>query len=238
MAHEIPTHINLTGNDGPIGCPERRKSGGALRLLAAFAGFCFVPLAFESQDALWFAFAGQPRPAWVAPARIVLAFAPALLAMVIIARRIATRRRSTWLAFGVSSLLVWAVAAALVISPFGRFALESSITQRAFDPGVWEAAGHPEIHAQPHARSEARVHMIDDLMAARLLDRLSRDTVRELLGPDDSAAGTGFGAGYFQAWDAVYWLGRERGFIRIDSEWLVIRFNKEGGVAAYRIVND
>ena len=44
--------------------------------------------------------------------------------------------------------------------------------------------------------------------------------------------------GYFAAWDMVYWLGPERGFIRIDSEWLVLRLAKDGRVLDNRIVRD
>ena len=44
--------------------------------------------------------------------------------------------------------------------------------------------------------------------------------------------------GYFKDWDLVYWLGRERGFISIDSEWLVVRLDPKGWVREYRIVRD
>ena len=36
----------------------------------------------------------------------------------------------------------------------------------------------------------------------------------------------------------VYWLGDERGYMSIDSEWLVVRLDGEGKVAEYRIVRD
>jgi hypothetical protein len=43
---------------------------------------------------------------------------------------------------------------------------------------------------------------------------------------------------YFRQWDMVYWLGMERGFVSIDSEWLVIRLDQDGRVAESRIVTD
>ncbi len=32
---------------------------------------------------------------------------------------------------------------------------------------------------------------------------------------------------YFREYDYVYWLGPERGFMSIDSEWLGIRFEND-----------
>lgn len=36
----------------------------------------------------------------------------------------------------------------------------------------------------------------------------------------------------------MYWLGPERGFFSIDSEWLVIRLNSHGKVVDYHIERD
>ncbi len=44
--------------------------------------------------------------------------------------------------------------------------------------------------------------------------------------------------GYFSDWDLVYRLGMERGFISIDSEWLVTRLGPDGRVVQARIVTD
>ena len=43
---------------------------------------------------------------------------------------------------------------------------------------------------------------------------------------------------YFKEWDLVYWLGPERGFISIDSEWLVFRFDGQKKVTDYKIMRD
>lgn len=42
----------------------------------------------------------------------------------------------------------------------------------------------------------------------------------------------------WQEWHLIYHLGPERGVIRIDSEWLVIRFGTSDRVTEYRIVRD
>ena len=44
--------------------------------------------------------------------------------------------------------------------------------------------------------------------------------------------------GYFKEYDLVYWLGPERGFLRIDSEWLAISFGEDGKVNEYLLVRD
>jgi hypothetical protein len=77
-----------------------------------------------------------------------------------------------------------------------------------------------------------RLRMIDDLIAKRRLDGLTRNELLALLGPADQTD-------KWRDWDLVYWLGYQRsGFIRIDSEWLVIRFDDSGRVASYRLVSD
>jgi hypothetical protein len=74
--------------------------------------------------------------------------------------------------------------------------------------------------------------MVDDLVASRALEGLTRREVESLLGPREVTDKWG-------DWDLVYLLGPERrGLFRIDSEWLVIRFNGDGRVAVYRLVND
>jgi hypothetical protein len=42
---------------------------------------------------------------------------------------------------------------------------------------------------------------------------------------------------YFREYDYVYWLGPERGFVSIDSEWLVVRCGGDVVVSA-QVVTD
>jgi len=74
--------------------------------------------------------------------------------------------------------------------------------------------------------------MVDDLVESGRLDRKTRDEVYALLGTPPETS-------YFSDWDAVYWLGPERNYIlRIDSEWLVIRFDGNSIVSEYQLVSD
>jgi len=43
---------------------------------------------------------------------------------------------------------------------------------------------------------------------------------------------------YFRDWSLVYNLGPERGFMSIDSEWLLVRIGNDGRVAEARIARD
>ena len=74
--------------------------------------------------------------------------------------------------------------------------------------------------------------MVDSLVRSGKLNGLTRPQVLTLLGPDCDCD-------YFEDdWNLVYWLGPERGLMSIDSEWLVIRFGRDGRVAEYRLARD
>ena len=137
-----------------------------------------------------------------------------------------------WL-MGVSVYLLVLALVPVLLFFFGWVLLAhgcESMERTAFDGPAWRATGK----GQPPVRTA----MVDDVIGSGMLERKTRQEVLALLGPDDSATGTGWGAGYFGSWDLVYWIGDERGFIRIDSEWLVIDLDAEGRVARYRLVTD
>ncbi len=76
-----------------------------------------------------------------------------------------------------------------------------------------------------------RLRMVDDLLAHHNFIGMSRAEIDDLLGPPAPTD-------KFRDWDLVYWLGPERGSLRIDSEWLVFKFDKENKVSAYRLTGD
>jgi hypothetical protein len=124
------------------------------------------------------------------------------------------RRRSLLVAL--AGLAVVAVAAGVVI--WGIW-----FPGRAFDPVAWQD--------EAQIRQEVRLGMADRLVAQGTIHGKTRAEVVEMLGEPPQTE-------YFREWDLVYWLGPERGFIRIDSEWLVIRLSPDGRVSEYRIVRD
>ena len=94
---------------------------------------------------------------------------------------------------------------------------------RPFDAAQWRQVQTADNHV--------RLRMVDWLVRSGELDGLTREEVVELLGPPD-------GGPYFRDWDFVWWLGPERGFTSIDSEWLVLRIGSDGRVAEYRVLRD
>jgi hypothetical protein len=135
------------------------------------------------------------------------------------------RTRVLWI-LAVSALvpvvLVAVVVGFLAIAPWQQ---DYSHHDR-FDSATWAAAAR-----EPWSEWPTRLRMVDDLVESKRLDGLPRADVVSLLGPADRTD-------KWSDWDLVYWLGPERGFIRIDSEWLVLRFNESGRVREYRVVRD
>ena len=93
---------------------------------------------------------------------------------------------------------------------------------RFFDSADWKAASYWD---------GTRVEMIEHLQWSGKLEGLSKTEVIALLGPETNT-------NYFSEHDMVYTLGPERGWFSIDSEWLVIDFDRNGVVASYQVVTD
>jgi hypothetical protein len=92
-----------------------------------------------------------------------------------------------------------------------------------FDATTWRS----ENTEQPRG---LRVRMVDDLLRRHPLLGMRRADVDALLGVPPKTS-------YFADYEYVYWLGPERGFMSIDSEWLALRFRDDRVVEA-RIVRD
>ncbi len=77
-----------------------------------------------------------------------------------------------------------------------------------------------------------RVNIVDDLISNYKLMGMSKTEVMKLLREPTEEA-------YFKEENnIVYYLGNERGFISIDSEWLVLHFDEQGKVNKYQILTD
>jgi hypothetical protein len=73
--------------------------------------------------------------------------------------------------------------------------------------------------------------MTDDLVNSKKLNGLTRQEVLTLLGEPPKTE-------YFKEYELVYYLGPERGFMRIDSEWLVLKFGTDGRISRAVIARD
>ncbi|MDM5221651.1 outer membrane protein assembly factor BamE [Peribacillus sp. NJ11] len=79
---------------------------------------------------------------------------------------------------------------------------------------------------------EGRVYLVDDLMNEHELIGMTKEEVITLLGSPTETE-------YFKEKDnVVYFLGAERGLIRIDSEWLVIWFDGRDKAVKYELRTD
>ncbi len=76
-----------------------------------------------------------------------------------------------------------------------------------------------------------RHRIADGLIISKSLLGQSRQEIETKLGTPPTTD-------YFSGWDLVYNLGAERGFISIDSEWLVIKLNSEGICTKVALVRD
>lgn len=90
-----------------------------------------------------------------------------------------------------------------------------------FDSAKWKAGNENDI----------RLRMVDSLLRKYDLSGNTKAEILALLGEADNT-------GYFRNYDLVYRLGAERGFISIDSEWLLFRLDTNNTVKEYRIVSD
>ena len=115
-------------------------------------------------------------------------------------------------------ILLLAVGALLL----SAFLLYQHTHYRHFDAALWKNNA---------TRSSIRLAMADDLVATQRLNKLSRAGVLDLLGEPLKTP-------YFKEFDMVYWLGPERAFMSIDSEWLVIKLDSSGHVEEAKIVRD
>lgn len=100
-----------------------------------------------------------------------------------------------------------------------------NITKIRFDSSTWKQMG------QLNQASYPRLEMAEDLIRDRTLYGKTKEEVIELLGkPSDD--------GYFKTYDLVYWLGPERGWFSVDSEWLLIQLDDSERVIKYELGRD
>jgi len=94
-----------------------------------------------------------------------------------------------------------------------------------FDSAAWKQA------QAESSLDSIRLRMVDDLLARHDLGGRSRADIVELLGEPDETE-------YFRDYEMVWWLGPERSYMSVDSEWLVVDLNESGVVVEARIRTD
>jgi hypothetical protein len=107
---------------------------------------------------------------------------------------------------------------ALMVGP----RVEDYLSRTEFDSATWKAAANKD--------DPVRLRMVDELIAEHKLLGKPRAEIDGLLGAPPQTS-------YFSEYQYVYWLGPERSFIPIDSEWLGIRFENDR-VVEVKLLND
>lgn len=135
-----------------------------------------------------------------------------------------TVRYGTYLA---GILFAWVAFIGNII--FGP-SVEYFFVQENFDAVIWRQEGV----APSDGDWPPRLCMAEDLISSGHLTGLKKAAVFDLIG-EPRAGNYRFGE---PDSSLVYYLGPERGFIRIDSEWLVVSFDDQGVVKKVRLARD
>lgn len=100
---------------------------------------------------------------------------------------------------------------------------------RQFDSALWRT---PASERYVSGDITDRQKMLGDAIR-KVVDGGHRDDIIKMLGPSDES-------GYFSSLgrDLIYCLGPERGFLSIDSEWLLIWLDRNGKVLRHEIRTD
>jgi hypothetical protein len=137
--------------------------------------------------------------------------------------------RSCWAKGSLGLVLLFGLGIAMLVIAShisrARYMSEWSRNQLPFDQTVWIA--NPDSTEM----NPIRLRMVDDLLTKHNFLGMSRKQIDDLLGPRAPTD-------KFQNWDLVYWLGPERGSFRLDSEWLVFRFDNDGRVKEFKHLRD
>jgi len=205
------------------------KHAPSLRFFAlgfAVTAACVLLTAFwydVANDVLGLGVVFDTRPAWLRALMVALEWLPwAGLALLVIVH-VAGRRNVRPIAYGAGAISVWV---ALVVYVFAQPAVAEMWYERPFDIAGWRE-NERAVPMWP-----ARLRMVDDLLSKHELVGLTTDSVERVLGPRERTTAL------FDDWDYVYRLGPERGLVRIDSEWLVLRVGADGRISERRIVRD
>lgn len=127
-------------------------------------------------------------------------------------------------------LILFAILMWVLIEPD----IINSIKYRKFDSQVWKQSDNDHMEGTP------RIYMADDLIRDKTLEGLTEEEVVEMLGepyPRDPIDGSTFPGGAYDS-DIHYYLGPQRGFMALDSEWLMIAFGEDGKVNRYWLYSD
>jgi hypothetical protein len=203
------------------------KNAWMQRTLFFLAGIVFVLICgliqFYWMDLVPYA-AFDQQPSWLKQAKAVVGWMPWVVCALVLMLRVVKGKN---IRFGAYFLGTATPTVAFVSWVLFGISIESAIYSKKFNSEEWKKNA---ITVQ-NSDWPPRLVMVDNLISSNKLDGLSKAEVIELLGVPGNHD-------YFNNYDLVYWLGPERSFIRIDSEWLAISFDGKNRVREYLLVRD
>ena len=202
------------------------KYRGLFFLGGAFFAFVCGFIQFKWMDIVPYA-AFDQQPNWLKELKRVVSWLPWAAFLVVLVLRFVKGRR---VRVGFYFLGTATPTVLLIGWLFLGDSVADLVHRQKFNEETWRNQEQVEYdHMWP-----PRLCMVDNLMSSGRLDGLSSNQVFELLGPPHDKSFP-FGA---KSCDIHYYLGPERGFIRIDSEWLFITFGDDGTVNRYWLYRD
>ena len=196
----------------------------ALGCLVALAGFFLYSATYDLARHLGSGgLAYVNMPGWLRATQRALEQWPWIVLALAIAARLYYGRRIRLFSFaaGVATPYL-ALVAFLFFGP----PIEDHWYRQTFDASRWRTATDDAGSKWP-----VRLGMADDLVNSGLLRGKTKAEIETLLGPRTDTD-------KFQSWDLVYYLGPERDWLSLDSEWLVVKFGPDGKARDIAVVHD
>ncbi len=102
----------------------------------------------------------------------------------------------------------------------------------AFDKELWNQGRKEKIYSATALSIDApRIKMYRSLIDQGLLISKTKQEITELLGEPENFP-------FRSPWDFNYWLGLQRGMMKMDSAWLGIRFDAGGRAVETKLLQD
>ncbi len=99
----------------------------------------------------------------------------------------------------------------------------------AFDMLRWHDGSRTIVNQHPEARH--RISMYRDFINHQPWQGKTREQLEQWLGPPDNFP-------FYEGWDFNYWLGPQRGPVKVDSAWLCFKFDADGKAIDAQMLQD
>jgi hypothetical protein len=101
-----------------------------------------------------------------------------------------------------------------------------------FDLKLWESGSKDKIYSSTALKIDApRIKMCRDFIAKQPWKGKTKEEIEAWLGKPDNFP-------FYNGWDFNYWVGLQRGPMKIDSAWLCFRFDNSGKAVEAQLKQD